>query len=301
MSEDQILRILEQHTRPRADAVARVHERAMASAGAADTLLKAVPGPSVGAAARVRRRLAAPTPPPQRSRWVLPIGGLALVAAAAVLWMVVPAEQQVEARDLGAEAVVQLTPEVVLEVDGEGAVQRTPRRAPVVEWRAGAIDVEVEPEQGIEFVVRTPEADVTVLGTRFEVDRSALGTRVTVERGKVAVDCVEGERTELVAGQSVTCLPVRPAQLLGRARALMADGAAEATVQESVRRGLAEAQGAVRAELLIVQLELAIVGGRHREALEIGRLYLSEGHETRRGEVEVLVPELAQRLGEEEP
>ncbi|MDW8364108.1 MAG: FecR family protein, partial [Myxococcales bacterium] len=69
-----------------------------------------------------------------------------------------------------------------------------------VELSAGRIDVEFHPTlAGAGLSVRTDEATVRVVGTRFVVERDASGTRVAVLEGRVRVEQLNGGSSVLLA------------------------------------------------------------------------------------------------------
>ncbi len=77
---------------------------------------------------------------------------------------------------------------------------------------SGNVFVEVAPRspdggEPANFIVRTPEREVTALGTRFEVTASDTGTGVLVTQGKVRVSGLDGD---LGAGQEVAPGALRP-------------------------------------------------------------------------------------------
>ncbi len=219
---DRTLDHLRDHTAASPAAVHRVQTRAIADLEAADELLSSLTvDVSSEAVARVRRRVMTSTRP--RWRWQLPTLGLALATAAALF--VLRPEVDLPAQPLGSHSTVQLTPEVLLELDGSGRSQGR-RMAPRIRWEEGSLHASVTPERGVDLVIQTPEARVAVVGTIFDVHRDALGTRVTVERGAVQVSCVSGGEHLLEQGDQRTCWPTTPGVLLGRAGALI-DGGAE--------------------------------------------------------------------------
>jgi hypothetical protein len=296
MNEDQLLRRIRVDTHPTEGSVSRVHDRAMAAARKAQGLLDAVPGPESGATQRVKAKLLRPRAPARRPVPWVPLALLGAAAAAAALFLSPPSlDPTVPAAELGAEAVVQLTPEVALDIAGTGVVEGGTRRAPVVSWTSGTLVSEVMPDQGVRFVVRTPEAEVTVLGTRFEVDRGPLGTTVSVTRGKVRVACSTGQETVLTAGDDHTCIPTDGRHLLGRANELVRLGAETAVVDAAIQQGLAVAEPFARGELLHLQLGVALDAGDEARALGIAQRYLDEGHETRVDEVQEVALELDRR------
>lgn len=164
-------------------------------------------------------------------------------------------------------AALQPTDEVRFDFRGRGRLGGT-SRAPVVDWEVGVLRIEVEPERGIDLVVHTREADVRVVGTGFTVSRDALGTTVAVTHGHVAVMCVDGEKQLLGAAEQRICLPTNASGLLGRAQALVDQGATGDEVLAAADHGLAAgASGAVRGELELLRVETLTRLGRAAEAL----------------------------------
>ena len=147
-------------------------------------------------------------------------------------------------------------------------------------WEAGTLRAEVEPHTGTGLSVLTEEARVDVVGTVFSVRRDALGVTTWVERGRVAVACTEGWAGELEPDDGPhTCLPVRPALLLGRADALLDAGAPSEEVLEALDLGLERAAegSAVMGELLARRLEVLGSTERIDEALADADAYLALG------------------------
>jgi len=206
---------------------------------------------------------------------------------------------------LSAEQVQELRlGTVTLHSKGDGAVAGT-RRKTRIEWRSGSLQVDVHPDAGVELWVQTPEALVRVHGTRFTVLRDALGTHVQVERGQVGVSCDDpqqqpAQERRLLAGEQILCLPIRASGLLGRARALLADGEREAALA-TLRRGLdvAERGSAIRGELLALRVEQLLTAGDTPRALVVAQAYLDGGHQARKQEMLALIDRFSTR--EEEP
>lgn len=253
--------------------------------------LKAHPRPSRGAAARVEARLHARSQPPP-APWGWSAGMAVVMTTAALLLLSIggpprPAEDPwadepavVEAVAPGLDAhlnpatpELQATEHVALHVEGEGQLSGVPE-APRISWSRGALDVDLEPDQGVDLRVVTAEADVSVLGTRFTVERDAgLGTRVSVRAGRVRVVCRGAEPTEIGDGVEVLC-PARAA-LLGDARRMSRAGDHAGAI-DAASRGLRMADGdAVAAELLYVRLESRIAAGATDPARADAQAYLA--------------------------
>ena len=188
-------------------------------------------------------------------------------------------------------------PGLRLTVSGQGALTGT-AAAPRIQWRSGAVRVEVDPAAGLDLRLSAPEGEVAVLGTIFSVDRAPVGLAVAVERGTVAARCGEAAPVTLTAGGAHTCLPVSPAGMLARARALQEAGAPGEAVLGAVDQGLGLRGGspAVRGELRVVAYEEKLKGGDLEGALGARDAYLAEGG-PRQDELRAAAAGLAHRLG----
>lgn len=222
-----------------------------------------------------RGAVALPLPRRPWPRLALALAAVAVAAVTAWSARPHPLQGRLEAAATVTEA---LTPEVAIQYSGTGAVSGT-RDAPRIRWEVGTLRVEVEP--GVQLSVETDEGVAAVLGTAFTVERGALGTTVTVERGRVALSCGE---LVLGPGEAHTCLPLRPAGLLARARALRAD---RALALDTVRRGLASSEPGdpARGELLALQVEL-LAATDPNAARAAARTYLREGYQARRAKMQ---------------
>jgi ferric-dicitrate binding protein FerR (iron transport regulator) len=292
-------------TAPAPRAVERVRERIGPQPGDAEiskALLQHLPDPPRGAEARVRARLAQPRPVRGRA-WQVG-AGLAVAAAAAGFALVIarpdPGLEPVQAQLSAARQPAELapTPHVALSYRGAGSLEGT-QRAPHIRWESGTVSVEVEPERGVELVVSTAEARVSVVGTAFEVTRDALGTQVRVDHGQVQVVCAHGPTQLLSARAETTCLPTTAHGMLARARALQSAGAAPELLLSTAEQALERypEPGPVRSELRLVRIEALTVLGREAEALEQARAYLEAGKELRRDSVLALAARLAWTTG----
>ncbi|MBX2802348.1 MAG: FecR family protein [Myxococcales bacterium] len=213
-------------------------------------------------------------------RWMMP---LALVMAAAVaLVTLIPENERSMVLDAPDDAANTLawSEQVNLTFAGTGSVTGTSKDL-VVNWQAGTLRAEVAPNTGTGLSVRTDEGSIDVVGTVFSVRRDALGVTTWVDKGRVAVSCEDGWQGEITPQMgSHTCLPVRPAMLLGRADALVEQAAPASDVLDALNRGMAAAQpGApVVGELLALRMEVLSDAGRPDEALRDADAYLaSEG------------------------
>ena len=274
-----IFRRFRRETDPSARAVARVKQRIgepVSDAAVSSSVLRHLPGVAPGAEARVRARLAARQPVRSRRAWAY--GGLALAAAAAGLTVVVatpdPGLQPVQAQLQSTQQRVELapSPHVALAFQGAGELDGT-RQSPRIAWESGTVHVDVTPDQGIQLVVATAEAEVQVVGTAFDVTRDALGTRVEVDHGMVRVTCHDGVATMLSALEQATCLPATAHGMLARVRALQSQGASPelllTTATVAVERH--PEPSLVHYELQLVRIEALTQLGRELEAV-LGRL-----------------------------
>lgn len=283
-----LFRTFADDTRARDGAVDRVSERlapVVADRALVRDLLAEVPDVAPGAEARVRARLAERTEVGVRRGWWA-VGGAALaLAASLVLWLRVPDARLDERLSTPEWRTEQPTDHVSLTFQGEGALGGTAVH-PTIQWRAGTLQVEVDPNQGVQLAVQTREALVRVVGTGFSVERSALGTSVRVSHGRVSVDCLDGTTVMLGTGEHQLCLPTTAAGLLGRARALAEQGAAPEDVRAAVERGLAASpDAAVRGELEVTGMEAYAAEQRWSDAYALAGRSLAVGGSARADEV----------------
>ena len=215
-------------------------------------------------------------PLPRRSTWVL----LPIALVATIVWAIWPSPPVSARLDATEDTTLALTPEVQLTFSGTGVADGT-RAAPRIRWDVGELHVTVE--SGIALVVETAEGTASVHGTRFDVVRDALGTTVTVHEGVVAVSCGR----DLAAGDTVTCLPLRPAGLLARARALRSGDDALAAVRAGLT--MTSPGDSVRGELLAMLVHLLGERGDQAGVRANAELYVAEGHAARREQMERLI------------
>ncbi|MFZ5480134.1 MAG: FecR domain-containing protein [Myxococcota bacterium] len=259
-----------------------------------DTLLRRLVPVSPVAVRRVRDRIAVGAAPERRMpARVRALGGLALAGLAALLALRVGApietperalDQALDAPERRAEA---LTSAVALVYEGTGAVSGT-EAAPVIRWDRGTIEASVTPNCGVALRIDTPEAEVRVVGTEFGVRRDVLGTGVRVTRGHVRVRCLAAPaEVDLLAGDEVSCLPVRAGALLGRAYALQERGAPAAEVLATLDAGLvaADSSAPVRDELGALRISTLANAGRADEARAAADTFLATGGGARRADV----------------
>jgi hypothetical protein len=238
-----------------------------------DVLARRTGQPSADAIGRLHQRIVVPAPPPPtRSAWPLAVGLLAACAVLAVLvhrtWPAAPVRQDPMQH-------------IKLGLNGLGHVEQ-PGPQPVVVWEAGQVEVEVEPNQGVQLAVKTEEATITVVGTSFLVTREHFATSVKVHHGVVAVACTDGTQQRLLEGQQITCLPHEPAALLRRVVALSSSGDHEARAS-AIEAGLAATPAGhpLRAELLARKVEL-LAAQSPEEAWAAAEAYLASGAQVRR-------------------
>lgn len=284
---DRLLRRAAGLTEPRPGAVDRLQAR---QAFPARALRESAAEPAEGATDRLLARVEAPRR--RRRAWLL-VPAVAGALATVALWPA-PAPRHLQGR-LDAEARVEavITSSVQLGYVGHGELGGTTEAVRIF-WEVGTLEVEVAPGAGVQLEVETSEGRVAVLGTRFSVTRGPLGTEVAVERGAVRVACGQEASQALVEPGRALCLPLRPAGMLGRARALQASGAPPEDVLAAIDRGLALAAPGSPAlgELVALRLDVLVSTGRYAEARAAAEAYLRSGDLTRRDEVEAILREL---------
>ena len=276
-----------------------VHRHGPAPVG---DLLQQLPKPSNGALYRIRIRLAAY----RRRHWRLFPTLLPMAAAAAVLLVVV------HQHDAGPSASATVIPpttldstaswtetdagaHVALSYRGRGAVHGE-RDDIHISWNTGVLDVDVDPQQGIQLEVATREASVRVVGTTFSVLRDTLGTHVTVRHGKVQVDCLGGTSQLLTAGQEQLCLPTSASGMLARSQTLYQQAShPESLTAAEAGIAMTTPDSAVFGELSVTRLNNLIALGRDEAAIREAERYLSSSNPTRGGEVQELLLNLALR------
>lgn len=223
--------------------------------------LRVLPGPDPRGEARIRRRLAR-SRAERRHRWTRWTAAAALaLAACAMLWSQWPAPPRSVALAAEADAPERLlwSDTVDLTAFGRGDVTGRGDNV-VVDWEIGALRAKVTPDAGARLTVRADEGQAVGQGTAFDVARDGLGFTVQVSTGLVTVDCADGTAHTLVGpSASVTCWPVTPARLLGRADALTDRGSPLAEVKVTLDRALAhpglDAAHPLRGELLVRRMQ----------------------------------------------
>lgn len=214
------------------------------------------------------------------------VGSLAL-ALAALAVVVIP--EQIE-REVGMHAAeltnLEWSDTLHLTFSGHGSATGSGRDIRV-DWESGTVKAEVAPGSGTNLEIITEEAEIRVVGTVFDVRRDRMGVTTTVERGTVHVACGDGWEGEVHAAESHTCLPLRPALLMGRADALADQGASVQTQLETLDMGLsrADAGTAEYGGLLVRRMQLHADQGRSDAALADARRYLDAAQPSRRTDV----------------
>jgi len=282
-----LLRVFARSTEPSPDAVDRLRaatDRACARDPLRVTLLRRLPVPGDLALARLQALSRARS----RKRPVA-VGIAAAAAVAAVVVVFALAGPALLHRRLEAEVptALPLVRGVDLVITGRGLAQGT-EATPRIRWETGRIELDIDPAAHRDVTVETSEAMVHVVGTAFTLVRDAFGTTVEVTRGRVDVACRDGSGASLEATHTITCWPVRPAGLLGRAQALRSDPARSL---EALDRALpwTSAGNPIRGEILALRAEDLLTLGRAEEARAAAGAYLAEGYEPRRERMETIV------------
>lgn len=298
-SPDDLLRYYARETEPLSDAQKRVADRLSLSTdpSAATHLLRSLPAPDHFALARVLAHVRESIRVGRRV--AMPIGTGPLVAAGAASAVVVvgllmtpklmeaPPPVMIAATLEAAEPVLSTpAPGVQLEYTGWGFVSGS-QSQPRLQWGAGSLRVEVEPNQGIDLRIETPNGEIQVIGTVFDVNVDDLGTRVEVVRGEVRVVCELGETILLAAEQSTTCVRASAANLLNFAVQARTRGGTPGQVLSLAGQGLtlAPEAGLVRDELRLVKFQSLLQLERRSEARAAADDYLSNPQAPRRVDV----------------
>lgn len=137
------------------------------------------------------------------------IAGLILLTACTAFFLIT--RESVYETAIGEQRLVQLQDGSRVHLDTNSAISvvlGSTRQITLARGRA-YFDVARDPDR--KFIVQAGNAEVQAIGTVFEVARNAETTMVTLVEGKVAVDAstagAKGERTQLLAGQSVSISP----------------------------------------------------------------------------------------------
>ena len=186
---------------------------------------------------------------------------------------------------------------VLLGFAGQGDLT-TAGTAHDIDWRSGELKVSVTPQQGIDLVVSTPEASVSVVGTIFSVSRDLLGTTISVEHGTVEVACTGAEPLQLTDGQLHTCLPTTPMGLLNRAQELKSTDTAAALIAIDLGLAMVTPDSTDFDDLHYRAAEIHREAGRHAHALAAATAALSGGDATYTPEAHHIAAEQALILGD---
>lgn len=157
--------------------------------------------PTADHVARGRRRLRDALAQRKRQTRRMWWATAAVAAAALVVWWLTPAGVRDVPLDAGP---VALTHAVQVTATGEGRAE-VEGDTTTVHWSRGHLRVSVDPDAGQVVRVRTPDADIRVLGTVFSVDHGPFGTVVSVTRGRVEVACDVGAPHEVTVGGEGWC------------------------------------------------------------------------------------------------
>lgn len=191
-------------------------------------------------------------------------------AAVVVMRARAPAPVASGLQALSGPAAVHLTDDVRLTYEGEGWVSGTERDL-LLTWDVGQLTVQVEPDQGVELQVATPEGSVWITGTAFTINRDKVqGTDVEVLRGQVKVQCIRGEEVFLDPGQQHHCQPIDPDMLLKQAIGLVRDQADPQQILGVADLGLQECRqgcGDSQAGLMRYRIQALYALERYDEAL----------------------------------
>ncbi len=303
-----LLHVFERAHEPTPQAEARVQRAIRDSVPSGQTsqaLLRELEGPDALQQQRLVARIGQ-IPERHPQRWRLPVsaGQLALAASVAVGTTLVLTHALIDQPEpLATTLDVQTEPAdlapfpgVHLAYNGGYGELGGTTRSPEIQWIAGQLEVEVEPDRGIQLSVHTEEATVRVIGTVFTVEREDAQTTVGVERGKVEVTCSDGEVVELTAGKDHSCASLSPSKLALRALRLRERGAAPDDVLAVVERGLEHAThgDAAWSHLSVLRMQATADAGDADQALAYAERYLEAGHARRQLDVLRLGMELHQ-------
>jgi len=264
-------------------------------------LLQELPERGPDAVARVQARLDdPPAAPPRLGRPGLRATLLGVIASvlALVAWVLVPSptDSPLEAPPVAPASApaprldrplpgAASLPPAVVRAAGEGHLGGTPER-PVVSWFSG--ELELDGTAARQLTVTTREATlISTDGGRLGVVRDPLGSHVRVLDGSVRATChAEGPVDRvLIAGDTLTCLPVSIDGMLGRLRAQ--DPPTPQARLHAITHALSRPQGSdvARAELGALRIATLVELGRPDQALSTAEAWLDSGHTVRRTEV----------------
>ena len=298
-SPDDLLRQFARETEALSDAKKRVADRLSMSIDPtlATDLLRSLPDPDDSAIARVLAQVRESIRAGQRMTMPFRTGPLVVASAAFALLAVglfvapkliedSPPVMIAATLEAAQPALATPAPGVRLEYTGWGFVSGS-QNQPRLQWGAGSLHVEVEPNQGIDLRIETPNGEIQVVGTVFDVDVDDLGTRVHVARGKVRVVCELGETTLLTAGQNTTCVRASAANVLNFAVQARTRGGTPGQVLSLASQGLtlAPEAGLVRDELRLVKFQSLLQLERRAEARAAADDYLLNPQAPRRVDV----------------
>ena len=182
---------------------------------------------------------------------------------------------------------------VALRYEGVGALEGTESSA-TISWRSGRIDVEVEPNRGVQLTVATPDAEIEVVGTVFSVESLDGSTVVDVTRGSVRLRCLFGGTQMILGGFGGTCQGESSAAALISARRSLSAGAPLASLS-SIDAVLDRAAGPLGSELRFVRVEALVSLGRSQEAIVDLHEYLADEAAPRRTDAGNLLRDLQSR------
>jgi hypothetical protein len=293
------MRAVAARTAPDSESLARVRGRLDAAVEPTTAILAHLDAPSPFEVERLRRRLHGPRLPERRA-WTWPaLGGLAVAAAATVLFVSTTREPPTTQLELSSTELASASPSDLLQMDYVGQGRLTGAEPSwVVDWEHGTVGLTVTPNAGADVRVITRDAEVRVVGTMFDVTRDELGTAVSVEHGRVEVTCRIGADAVLTAGQAHLCWPASAAGLLGRALALADKGSpvVERLAVLDAGLGLADPVDPVRDELLAERVQSLVEIGEHRAALTAAETYLGNEDGSRTQDIRHIAAHLALAL-----
>jgi hypothetical protein len=231
---------------------------------------------------------------------LLSMGGLVAAAALAIGVSIGLTDNPmpIQALALSAESWSELeaSEHVQLGFSGQGSAQ-VEGKVHDIDWKQGRLSVSVTPSQEIDLTVRTPEANILVVGTVFEVQRNTLGTTISVERGTVSVQCGQRTARQLTTGEKQTCLPTTAVGLLNRAQDLKRASPDDAVAAIAMGLELVDASSTDFDDLHYRAAEIHYEAGRPEAALESARSALSGGDGTYTAEAHSIAAHQALTLG----
>ncbi|MDB4956930.1 MAG: hypothetical protein JWO36_4499, partial [Myxococcales bacterium] len=140
----------------------------------------------------------------RRPRWWIPLAGLAVVGAIAVMLVALRMDRRTQLAQSSSYVVTPVggasrftVGDAVIDAGSDTSVEVKQEASGVVTLvlARGSVDCDVTPRPGRPpFFVKAGDITVEVVGTRFTVARGNAGVRVDVSRGKVRVASTDGER-----------------------------------------------------------------------------------------------------------